>query len=80
MDDNCKGMVMFHSDKMQELDIQANSTPNKEYDKAMKYFSETIDKYPFLIDALTGMGYVKLEQNDKAAAKKYFQDALKLSP
>ena len=53
---------------------------NKEYDKAMKYFSETIDKYPFLIDALTGMGYVKLEQNDKAAAKKYFQDALKLSP
>ena len=53
---------------------------NKEYDKAMKYFTETIDKYPFLIDALTGMGYVKLQQNDKAAAKKYFQDALKLSP
>ena len=53
---------------------------NKEYDKAAKYFNETIDKYPFLIDAITGMGYVKLEQNDKAGAKKYFQDALKLSP
>jgi Tfp pilus assembly protein PilF len=26
------------------------------------------------------MGYVKLEQNDKGAAKKYFEDALKLSP
>ena len=53
---------------------------NKEFDKAAKYFNETIDKYPFLIDAITGMGYVKLEQNDKAGAKKYFQDALKLSP
>ena len=51
-----------------------------DYDQATKYFTETIDKYPFLIDALTGMGYVKLEQNDKAGAKKYFQDALKLSP
>tara|TARA_R100001015_G_C4621626_1_gene178864 strand:- start:46 stop:2034 length:1989 start_codon:yes stop_codon:yes gene_type:complete len=41
MDDNCKGMVMFHSDKMQELDIQANSTPNKEYDKARERVDET---------------------------------------
>ena len=53
---------------------------NEEYDKATKYFTETLDKYPFLIDALTGMGYVKLKQNDKKAAEKFFVDALKLSP
>ena len=41
MDDNCKGMVMFHSDKMQELDIQANSTPTKEYDNARERVDET---------------------------------------
>jgi len=39
-----------------------------------------LDKYPFLIDALTGMGYVKLKQNDNKAAEKFFVDALKLSP
>jgi len=41
MDEDCNGMVMFHSDKMQELDIQANSTPTKEYDNARQRVDET---------------------------------------
>ena len=34
MDENGRGVVTFHSDKLSTADIQANSTPNKESENA----------------------------------------------
>ncbi len=48
--------------------------------KADQLFADALAANPFGIDALTGRGYVKLMQKDTAAARKLFEQALKISP
>ncbi|MED5579068.1 MAG: tetratricopeptide repeat protein, partial [Nitrospinota bacterium] len=49
-------------------------------EKAEKQFQKIIQKNPFSLDALTGLGYVSLKLKKTDKAKKYFQDALKTNP
>jgi|9_EtaG_2_1085328.scaffolds.fasta_scaffold13418_2 hypothetical protein len=41
VDKDGKTVVAFHSDKMSTADIQANSTPNQEYENQKKYINNT---------------------------------------
>jgi tetratricopeptide (TPR) repeat protein len=48
-------------------------------EKAEKLFAAEVSRNPFSLDALTGLGYAKTLQKDKAGATKYFQEALKVN-
>jgi tetratricopeptide (TPR) repeat protein len=48
-------------------------------DKAEKLFAAEVSRNPFSLDALSGLGFAKTLQKDKAGATKYFQEALKVN-
>jgi len=48
-------------------------------EKAEKLFAAEVSRNPFSLDALSGMGFAKTLQKDKAGATKYFQEALKVN-
>ena len=47
--------------------------------KAEKLFAAEVSRNPFSLDALSGLGFAKTLQKDKAGATKYFQEALKVN-
>ena len=48
-------------------------------EKAEKLFAAEVSRNPFSLDALSGLGFAKTLQKDKAGATKYFQEALKVN-
>ncbi len=49
-------------------------------ERAQKEFEKMLAVYPNWIDALTGLGYARLEQKNKQGAEEAFKEALKLLP
>jgi tetratricopeptide (TPR) repeat protein len=48
--------------------------------KADELFAATLATNPLWIDALTGRGYAKLQLKEQTEARKFFEEALKISP
>lgn len=51
-----------------------------DFAKADKLFADALKASPFAIDTLTGRGYAKLALKNAAAARSFFEQALKISP